>query len=87
MREKEWASRWDPQILYSDASLVEEHLVLKTPAHHGHGESDYAWTVLKYLPDQTFIEYTVFTPDRLRWIAVRADFYFWRSSRRPCDHR
>lgn len=71
IREKEWASGWDPQILYSTTDLVEEHMVFKTPSHHGHGEPDYIWTVSKYLPDQALIEYTVFTPERLWWITIR----------------
>jgi hypothetical protein len=71
LREREWASGWAPQILYPTTDLVEEHMVFKTPAHHGHGEPDYTWTVSKYLPDQALIEYTVFTPERLWWITIR----------------
>lgn len=71
IREREWAAGWDPQILYSTTGLVEEHMVFKTPSHHGHGEPDYIWTVSKYLPDQALIEYTVFTPERLWWITIR----------------
>ncbi len=57
VRESEWATGWNPQILYSASDLVEEHMVFKTPAHHGHGEPDYTWTVSKYLPDQALIEF------------------------------
>jgi hypothetical protein len=71
IREREWAAGWDPQILYSTTDLVEERMVFKTPSHHGHDEPDYTWTVSKYLPDQAFIEYTVFTPERLWWITVQ----------------
>jgi hypothetical protein len=70
IREGEWAAGWDPQILYSTTDLVEEHMVFKTPPHPGHGEPDYAWTVSKYMPGQASIEYTVFTPERLWWIAI-----------------
>ncbi len=71
IREREWAAGWDPQILYSTTDLVEEHMVFKTPSHHGHGEPDYTWTVSKYLPDQALIEYTVFAPERLWWITIQ----------------
>lgn len=71
IREREWAAGWAPQILYSTTDLVEEHMVFKTPSHHGHGEPDYIWTVSKYLPDQAFIEYTVFAPERLWWITIQ----------------
>jgi len=71
IREREWAAGWDPQILYSTTDLVEEHMVFKTPSHHGHGEPDWIWTVSKYLPDQALIEYTIFTPERLWWITIQ----------------
>lgn len=71
IREKEWATGWVPQILYSTSELVEERMVFKTQSHHGHGEPDYIWTISKYLPDQALIEYTVFTPERLWWITIQ----------------
>ena len=71
VREKEWAPGWNPEILYSTTNLVEEHMVFKTPAHHGHGEPGFVWTVSKYLPDQALIEYMVFTPERLWWITIQ----------------
>ncbi|MEW5818119.1 MAG: hypothetical protein AB1798_22360, partial [Spirochaetota bacterium] len=46
------------------------HMVFNTQAHHGQ-ESDFTWTVSKYHPDQAFIEYTVFTPERLWWITIQ----------------
>lgn len=71
IREKEWAAGWNPEILYSTTYIVEEHMVFKTPSHHGHSEPDYIWTVTKYLPDQALIEYAVFTPERLWWITIK----------------
>jgi len=70
IREKEWAAGWEPQVLYSTAGSVEEHMVFKTRSHHGHGP-DFTWTVSKYNPDQACIEYTVFAPGRLWWIAIQ----------------
>jgi hypothetical protein len=71
LRESEWAAGWEPQILYSTTGVVEEHMVFKTASQHGHGEPDYIWTVSKYLPDQAFIEYQVFTSERLWWITIQ----------------
>jgi len=72
--EKEWAAGWDPQMLYPGSDLVEEHMVFKTPSH-GHHESEYIWTVSKYLSEQGLIEYMVHTPERVWWITIqcRAD--------------
>jgi len=74
--EREWAEGWDPQFLYPIPAQVEEHMIFKTQSHHGHGEPDYIWTVSKYLPDQAVIEYTLFTPERMWWIAIRC----WQGS-------
>lgn len=71
VREHEWDAGWDPQTLYSTPNLVEEHMVFKTRSHHEHGEPDYIWTISKYLPDHSLIEYTVFTPERLWWITIQ----------------
>jgi hypothetical protein len=70
IREKEWASGWDPQILFSTTNLVDEHMVFTSPAHLGHGEPDYIWILSKYEPDQGFLEYTVYTPERLWHISI-----------------
>jgi hypothetical protein len=70
IREKEGAAGWEPQVLYSASGSVEEHMVFTTRAHHGH-EPDSTWMVSKYHPDQAFIEYAVFAPGRLWWIAIR----------------
>src|SRR5947199_75779 len=60
IREKEWAADWEPQIIYSINSEVEEHMIFKTPAHH-HGEEEYLWILTQYNPKDYFIEYTVST--------------------------
>jgi hypothetical protein len=70
LREKDWAAGWEPQVLYLAADFVEEHMVFRTPSHHEH-EPEFTWTVSKYRPDQAFVEYTVFTPERLWWIAIQ----------------
>ncbi|NIV91676.1 hypothetical protein GWN42_02450 [candidate division KSB1 bacterium] len=69
VREKEWAEGWNPEIVYSDNELVEEHMVFKTRSH-GHGQN-YTWIVSKYLPEQSLIEYTVFATERLWYITIK----------------
>ena len=70
IKEKEWADGWSPEIVYSKTNLLEEHMVFKTKAH-GHGETNYTWIVTKYMPEQSFIEYTVFTNERLWYITIK----------------
>ena len=71
IREKEWAAGWEPQLLYPTSDSLEEHMVFKTQSHHHGLEPDYTWTLSKYHPEQAFIEYTVFTPERLWRISVQ----------------
>ena len=68
IKEKEWAAGWEPQVLYATTDS-EEHMVFKTRSHHGQ-EPDSTWTVSNYRPDQAFIEYTVFAPERIWWITI-----------------
>ena len=70
-KEKEWAAGWEPQFLTASTKYIEERMVFRTQSQHGHDEIDYIWTISKYLPDQAFIEYTVFTPERMWWITIQ----------------
>jgi hypothetical protein len=45
-------------------------MVFKTKSH-GHGEPDYTWTVSKYSPEQSLVEYTVFTAERIWFITIK----------------
>lgn len=73
VKEKEWAAGWEPRFLAESTQNqdVGERMVFKTQSPHGHDEIDYIWTISKYLPDQKFIEYTVFTSERLWWITIQ----------------
>ncbi len=73
VKEKEWADDWEPQFLTASMQDqdIQERMVFKTKSPHGHDEIDYIWTISKYLPDRSFIEYTVFTPERLWWITIQ----------------
>jgi len=70
IREKEWASGWNPQLIYSITGLAEEQMVFRTQSHHEH-EPDYTWIMTGYSPDRSFIEYTIFTPERLWGITIQ----------------
>ncbi|MGD2147394.1 MAG: hypothetical protein PVH41_11930 [Anaerolineae bacterium] len=70
VRETEWATGWEPEVLYSATGLLEEHMVFRTRSHRAH-EPDLTWTVSRYSPDEAVIEYTVFAPGRLWWIAIQ----------------
>jgi hypothetical protein len=70
IREKEWAHGWNPGIIHGAADDVEEHMVFKTVSRF-HEEPEYIWTVSKYMPDQAYIEYTVFSGERIWFVAVK----------------
>jgi hypothetical protein len=70
VEEKKWAEGWNPEIIYSKSSLLEEHMVFKTSPHF-QGEGDYTWTVSKYIPSAKLIEYTVSTPQRIWFITIQ----------------
>ncbi|MFQ6084428.1 MAG: hypothetical protein ACE5WD_13880 [Candidatus Aminicenantia bacterium] len=70
IKEKEWAEGWNPEIVYSTSNQIEEHMVFKTRLHN-HKEQDYTWVVTKYMPEQSLVEYTVFTTERLWCITIR----------------
>src|SRR5512143_1536414 len=70
IKESEWASGWSPKIIYLAGDLIEEHMVFATTSHHGQ-EPDSTWTVSRYQPENAFIEYTVFVPERLWCITIQ----------------
>jgi hypothetical protein len=70
IRERDWAPGWAPNMIYPQGSLIEEHMVFTTQSHHGH-EPDSTWTVSKYDPGASTVEYTVFAPERLWLIQIR----------------
>jgi hypothetical protein len=70
IREKEWAAGWDPEIIYSLSSEVEEHMVFRTKASMSDAAS-YLWIITTYRPDDNLIEYTVSTPKRIWFINVK----------------
>jgi len=69
IREKEWATGWEPHIIYSRSSEVEAHMIFKT-ATSNPDEKEYIWVVTQYRPADFFIEYTVSTFQRIWFITV-----------------
>jgi hypothetical protein len=69
VREKEWAEGWDPEIIFSTAGSVEEHMIFRTKAHHPQ-EDFYTWVITQFDPQKYFIEYTVSTHNRIWFIRV-----------------
>lgn len=74
VREKEWAEGWNPQIIYSVSSEVEEHMIFQTYGAYG-GEETYTWAITQFNPGQYRIEYTVSTAKRIWFIRVECEGY------------
>ena len=70
IKESEWAPGWAPRIIYLTGDFIEEHMVFTIASHHGQ-EPDSTWTVSRYQPENAFVEYTVFAPERLWWITIQ----------------
>lgn len=70
VREKEWATNWDPQIIFSSTHLTDLHMIFRTKASNSR-ESFYTWILTQFAPEQYLLEYTVFTPLRIWFINVR----------------
>jgi hypothetical protein len=70
LREKEWAPDWQPEVIYATDGSIEERMVFKTQSHHEQ-EPDSTWIVAQYRPEQSFIEYIVFAPERVWWITIQ----------------
>jgi hypothetical protein len=73
IREKEWAAGWEPQIIYSTNSEVEEHMIFRTNGGYHQGEGDYLWVVTQFKPTDFFVEYTVSTSNRIWFISVKCE--------------
>ncbi|MGD0167687.1 MAG: hypothetical protein ABSC51_10455 [Gaiellaceae bacterium] len=70
IREKDWADGWDPQLIDPVSELVQERMVFTTQTHFGQEEPDDVWIISAYSVGDSFIEYTVFEHERVRWIEV-----------------
>lgn len=70
VREKDWADGWDPEIIFSETNLVEQHMVFRTLSTNP-DEKYFRWVITQYFPDQHTIEYTVSTENRVWCINVK----------------
>ena len=70
VREKDWADGWDPEIIFSETDLVEQHMVFRTRAPNA-DERYFRWVITRYFPEQHSIEYTVSTENRVWFINVK----------------
>ena len=68
--EKLWVPGWNPEIVFLDKEEIAEHMIFRTPPRF-EKEPPYTWILSKYAPEQAFVEYTVFTPERLWTITVK----------------
>ena len=68
-REKEWADGWDPQIIFCEDNLIEEHMIFQTNVSSD--EKLYTWVVSKFDPKTFLVEYTVSTKNRIWFITVQ----------------
>lgn len=69
IREKDWCAGWEPEVVYSNHSEVEQHMIFKTTASDPK-EKEYLWIITQYNPVDFLIEYTVSTPQRIWFITV-----------------
>ncbi len=72
IKERLWVQGWDPEIVYLNAEEIAEHMIFRTPPRF-EKEPPYTWILSKYAPERAFVEYTVFTPERLWTIAVQCE--------------
>lgn len=70
LREKEWASGWEPRMMFSEGGEMRVHTVFITDGHPPH-EDHYTWIVSQCEPLNHFLEYTVFTSERVWFITIR----------------
>jgi hypothetical protein len=69
IKEKEWTDGWDPEIIYSNTKLVEQHMMFRTKGRNL-DEPFYTWIITTYNSNQHIIEYTVSTANRVWFITV-----------------
>lgn len=70
IEEKKWADGWNPIILYPTSEKLEAGMVFMTEGNN-QTESEYAWIVSAYQPDNYLVEYTVSTANRIWVITIQ----------------
>jgi hypothetical protein len=68
IREMEWAEGWNPEIIFSESNLVDEHMIFRTRASTE--EEYYTWVITQFDERKYLVEYTVSTINRIWFIRV-----------------
>jgi hypothetical protein len=69
VREKEWAEGWNPEIVFGESALVEQHMIFRT--HASTDEGFYTWVITQLDEKKYLVEYTVSTSNRIWFINVQ----------------
>ncbi|HEY0742280.1 MAG TPA: SRPBCC family protein [Chryseosolibacter sp.] len=69
IKEKLWAEGWEPEVIFSNGELVQEHMIFRTQVSSP--ENYYTWIVTQFNPEQHLVEYTVTTQNRIWFIRVK----------------
>jgi hypothetical protein len=67
--ERKWSDGWHPTLIYPQKEIIEEGTIFRTPGH-GHGESEFIWTVSKYDQARFLIQYLVYSSNRIWTITI-----------------
>jgi len=70
VREMEWCTGWEPQVIYTTDPYVEEHMVFQSQPRFDN-EPPYLWLITQFQPEAHFVEYTVSTNERVWFISVK----------------
>lgn len=73
IREMEWAEGWNPEILFIESDLAEEHMIFRTKGSME--EEHYTWVITQFDKSEHLVEYTVSTPNRIWFIRVVCESY------------
>ncbi len=71
IREKEWATGWNPEVIFATHPEAELHMIFKTAGTAD--EPEYLWTITHYNPETYCIVYTVSTANRIWFITVQCE--------------
>ena len=71
IEERKWADGWNPEVVFSETATADERMVFRPRMDHDSRPTESLWVVSKYSAKDAVIEYTIFAPGRMGWIAVR----------------
>ncbi len=71
IREKEWADGWNPEMIFSNGALAEQHMIFRTKC--AAPEDFFTWVITQYDDAHHLVEYTVSTANRIWFINVKCE--------------